>query len=203
MFDSIEDAIVAFFHLHPLVGPMSLLFAEEAGIPLPVPGDIYISYVGYQISRGVISFHFAFILLFIGILAGSSILFYLASKFGKPVVLRFGKFFHLNQKKLNFLEKKFRKYGPLVIIFGRHIPGFRIPITIFSGIAGIDFKTFIISEAISVVAWILIFMKFGQVLGNNTHQLFHNHYAFLLFLLIPITLTIITVLFGKFIPEEK
>lgn len=203
LFETIEDFVVTFFHYHPLIGPMTLLFAEEAGIPLPVPGDIYIAYVGFEISRGVISFHLAFFLLFIGVLAGSSILFYLSYLYGQKIVLRFGKYIHLNERKLVFLEKQFRKYGPLVIIFGRHIPGFRIPITIFSGIAKIDYKVFIASEAISVIAWILIFMKIGQTLGRDTQRLFHNHYAFLLFLLIPITLTIITVLFGKFIPEDK
>lgn len=180
-----------------------LLFGEEAGVPLPVPGDVYIAYVGYQVLKGVISYALAFFILMVAILCGSTILYFLSSFFGKTIVLRFGKYIHLNEKKIIYLEKKFRKYGAWVIVFGRHIPGLRIPITIFSGISNVPYKTFILSEAVSVVAWILIFLQVGVKLGKNIKFLFHSHLSFFLFLLIPITLTIITVIFGKFIPEDN
>lgn len=199
--DSLEDIVVGFFKIHPLVGPMTLLFAEEAGFPLPIPGDVYISWVGYQILRGVVSYHVAFITLMIGILGGSTILYIISFYLGKRIVLKFGKFIHLNEGKLIFLEKKFRQYGPLLIVFGRHIPGLRIPITIFSGISKVKYTTFIISEAISIVFWIVIFLQVGIKLGRHTTTLFHNHYSFLLLLAIPVTLTIFTIIFGKFIPE--
>lgn len=203
LFDAIEDKLVTYFHLHPLIGPMTLLFAEEGGFPLPLPGDLYIAYVGYQIHRGIIPYHVAFIVLMIGILCGSTILYFLSYYFGKNLVLRFGKYIHLNEKKLIYLEKKFRKYGALVIIFGRHVPGFRIPITIFAGLSKVKYSTFILSEAVSIIAWIAIFLQIGVKLGKNTNVLFHNHFSFLLIILIPLTLTIITVMFGKFIPEAN
>lgn len=200
--DSIGDWAILFFHQQPLIGPTLLLVAEESGIPLPIPGDVYIAYTGFQVSKGLISYPVALISLMVSILIGSSILYFLSARFGKVVVLRFGKYVHINEKKLNFIGKKFRKYGPLVIIIGRHVPGFRIPITIFSGISKVKYTTFIWSEIVSVIFWIALFMQVGAKLGNKTLALFHNHNAFLYLLLIPITLTIVTFIFGKFIPEE-
>jgi membrane protein DedA with SNARE-associated domain len=200
--DSVENWVIALFHHQPLIGPVLLLIAEEAGIPLPVPGDVYIAYTGYQVSKKVITYPLALSFLMIAVLIGSSTLYYISSRFGKSVVLQFGKYIHLNQSKLNFIENKFRKFGPFVIIIGRHIPGFRIPVTVFSGLSKVPYKTFILSEFISVLFWIVLFLQLGAKLGRKTLLLFHNHYAFLLLLIIPVTLTLVTFLFGKFIPEE-
>jgi membrane protein DedA with SNARE-associated domain len=203
LIDAVGDWIVYFFRHQPILGPMLLLIAEEAGIPMPIPGDVYISYTGYEIFRGHISYISAFIFLLLAVLLGSTILFFLAKYFGEKVILKFGKYIHINDKKLKFIEKKFLKYGPLVIIVGRHVPGFRIPVTVFAGISNVPYPIFIMSEFISVSIWIAIFMQIGESLGRKTLNLFHSHYSFLLFLIIPVILTIVTFLFGKFIPEEE
>jgi membrane protein DedA with SNARE-associated domain len=137
------------------------------------------------------------------ILLGSSVLYYLSYFYGEPLVEKFGRFIHLNEKKLKYIERKFRQYGPLVIMIGRHIPGFRIPITVFSGVSRVKYKTFIISEFFSVLVWVLIFMQVGVKLGKRTMALFHNHDSLIFFLAIPVVLTIITLIFGKFIPEDN
>lgn len=203
MIDNVGDWIVYFFRHQPVFGPMLLLVAEEAGIPMPIPGDVYISFTGYEITKGNISYIAAFITIMIAVLIGSSILFFLAAHFGEPVILKFGKYIHINKSKLNFIEKKFLKYGPWVIIVGRHIPGFRIPVTVFAGISKVPYPIFLMSEFISVTVWIAIFLQIGESLGKKTLHLFHNHYSFLIFLIIPVVLTIVTFFFGKFIPEEK
>jgi membrane protein DedA with SNARE-associated domain len=200
--DAVENFVMTILQQYPLIGPCILLFLEEAGVPLPIPGDVYISYTGYEISRGNIAYPVAFAALLVSILAGSSLLYFLASLYGKNLVIKFGKYIHLNEKKLNYIEKKFRQYGPWVIIIGRHIPGFRIPMTVFAGLSDVKFRTFILSETISVIIWIVLFLHIGSRLGTKTLSLFHNNYSFLFLLIIPISLTIITFLFGKFIPES-
>ena len=201
--DSMEKMITTFVHHHPLVGPILLLFLEEMGIPVPIPGDIYISYIGYKVHQGVVPYALGFTLLLVSILVGSSLLYLFSYCYGNTVVTKFGKYIHLNERKLIYIEDKFRKYGALVIIIGRHIPGFRIPITVFSGLSKVKYRTFLISEFISAVIWIVIFMQVGNKLGRKTLALFHNNNSLLFFLLIPVILTIATLIFGKFIPEKK
>lgn len=162
-----------------------LLLIEEAGIPLPIPGDVVIAYTGYEVSRGNIPYIGAFLLLLIAVLIGSSILYYLSARFGQKIVLTFGRYIHLNEKKLLTVEEKFRKYGPWVIIFGRHVPGFRIPITVFAGMSKISYKTFIISTFISVIFWIPFYLALGQQLGPKTMQLLRGYNKYFLIALIP------------------
>jgi membrane protein DedA with SNARE-associated domain len=81
-------------------------------------------------------------------------------------------------------------------------PGFRIPVTVFAGVSKVPYRTFILSEFISISIWIALFIQIGEALGKKTLHLFHNHYSFLLLLAIPVVLTLVTFFFGKFIPEE-
>jgi membrane protein DedA with SNARE-associated domain len=155
--------------------PILLLFLEEAGVPLPLPGDAVMLYLGYQIHQGVISYWMAYVLLMAAILGGSSLLYYVSFRYGQTLVLRLGKYLHLNEHKLVQIEDKFRRYGPLVIIFGRHIPGFRIPITVFAGISSVRYHTFLWSTFVSVAFWIPIYLALGARLGPRTVNLLHGH----------------------------
>jgi membrane protein DedA with SNARE-associated domain len=80
---------------------------------------------------------FAFVLLLLAVLVGSSTLYALSARSGQRIVLHFGNYLHVDAHKLLTVEEKFQQDGPWVIILGRHIPGFRIPITIFAGMSGI------------------------------------------------------------------
>jgi membrane protein DedA with SNARE-associated domain len=135
--DGPQDWIVALLHQQAYLAPFLLVTVEEAGIPLPVPGDLVIMYIGYQVSKGVLPYAHAFVLLLLAVLVGSSILYALSARYGQRIVLHFGNYLHLDAHKLLTVEEKFQQYGPWVIILGRHIPGFRIPITIFAGMSGI------------------------------------------------------------------
>jgi membrane protein DedA with SNARE-associated domain len=182
LFSGPEDFIALILNQYSHLAAPLLLLIEESGIPIPVPGDVIISYIGYQASIGKIGYVEAYLALLAAVLVGSSILYYLSSKYGQHIVLRFGKYIHLNEYRLETVERYFKKYGPWVIIFGRHIPGFRIAITIFSGISKVSYRTFILSTFISVVFWIGIYLYIGARLGKAALGLTHVHagYAFLL-----------------------
>ncbi len=189
------DLVETFLTHQGSYAPLLLLLLEEAGVLLPIPGDVVIAYTGYEVSRGNIPYIGAFLLLLISVLVGSSILYYLSARFGQQIVLKFGHYMHLNEKKLLSVEEKFRKYGVWVIIFGRHIPGFRIPITVFAGMSEITYKTFIVSTFISVIFWIPIYLALGQNLGPKTMQLLRGHHEYFLIALIPFAVFIGSLLY--------
>jgi membrane protein DedA with SNARE-associated domain len=193
--DHLEDNIALFLHYQAYLAPVLLLALEECGIPLPVPGDLIIMYTGYQVAKGVVSYPLAFVSIMLAILLGSSVLYYLSAKYGERIVLTFGKYVHLDKKKLEKIERQFRKYGIIVIIVGRHIPGFRIPVTVFSGMSGIGYKKFILSTFISVILSTGINLSLGQKLGHKTVELLHTHEKFYLLGLIPLLITIIWGIF--------
>jgi membrane protein DedA with SNARE-associated domain len=197
-FDPFTDWLVGFVVHQALIAPFLLLFLEESGIPLPIPGDVYVAFAGYQVSANHMPYWGAFLLLLLSVLAGSSILYYASVRWGRILVLKLGIYLHVNEKKLLQIENSFKKYGFWVIIFGRHIPGFRIPITIFSGISGVSYRTFIVSTFISVVFWIALYLSVGEKIGRSiVHDLRSNPYYFIFFI-VPYLIFIISILYVKF-----
>ena len=180
------DIILIFlFHKLSIVGSLLFIFIEELGFPIPI-FDIALTYTGYQVSQGVISFPAALILLLITDISGVTVLYILASRYGQELINRYGKYIHVDAEKLTTVETKFRKHGPLFIIVGRHIPGLRVPITIFSGKSDVTYKTFVISTCISIFPSILIYMYLGQRLGPKVERLLHIHPSyFVLLVLLP------------------
>jgi membrane protein DedA with SNARE-associated domain len=192
-FDNFQDFLTSFLVHQIYLAPIILLILEEMGIPLPF-ADIVIAYTGYQVVIGRIPYLAAFIILLVADVAGATFLFLLARRYGKKVLDRFGKYIDLDIHKLDTFEGFFRKYGPIAIIIGRHVYGFKVPITIFSGISKMRYLTFLFSVIISDSFWIPFYLQIGKKLGPKTIRLFHvyhfNHWYYFL-LLVPLLLAIL------------
>lgn len=193
--ESFEAFFTSVFNIKGVFAPIFLLTAEESGLPLPIPGDIIIAYIGYKVSTGDIPYYLAFLLILLSVMTGSSILYFLSYRWGPTLILKLGKYIHLDEKKIITVEEKFRKYGPWVIIFGRHVPGFRIAITVFAGISKIKYSTFISSTFISVVFWIAFYLYLGARLGARTRGLLRGSFVHMLPFFITLLLIIGLIFF--------
>lgn len=191
-YDKFEDIFVGFLVHQVYLAPIFLLILEEIGVPLPF-ADLVIAYTGYQVAAGRIHYLVAYIILLISDILGATILYLLARKYGKTIIDKFGKYIDLDMEKLDSVEGIFRKYGPIAIIVGRHIYGFKVPITLFSGISKMRYITFAVSVLISDSFWIPFYLSIGQKLGPKTIRLIHayhvNHWYYLL-ALIPLILAL-------------
>ncbi len=201
-FDELIDTIQNFVVHQAVIAPILLLFIEESGIPLPIPGDVYLAFMGYQVSKGTVPYWAAFAMLLIAVLGGSSILYFISARWGKVLVDKLGKYLHISHSKLERVERDFKKYGVFVIIFGRHIPGFRIPITIFSGISDVSYPTFITSTFISVILWIVFYMALGAKVGKNIMKHFHTTPAYYFLICVPFLIFIGSIIYVK-VKEKK
>jgi len=191
--DNIQDTIVAFLVHQIYLAPIILLILEEVGVPLPF-ADIVIAYTGYQVAVGRIPYFAAFLILLISDVIGATILYLIARRYGKKIVDKFGRYIDLDTEKFDSFEGFFRKYGPIAIIIGRHVYGFKIPITLFSGISKMRYWLFALSVVVSDSFWIPIYLSIGRRLGPKTIRLFHihhiNHWYYLL-ILVPIILALL------------
>lgn len=158
--------ILRFFHMHPQLAILVLLTIEEAGIPIPVPGDTLLILAGTEPHRTLL-----FTLSIIGVatvavFCGSSVLYYLSRRGGRPALARFGKYIHLNQKRVDRMEQWFKRRGRMALILGRLIPGLRIPTTIMAGISEIPYREYAITAAIAAVIWSSLYYFLGAFLGR-------------------------------------
>lgn len=191
--DQYIDTIQHFLATKIVLAPLLLLFLEEAGVPLIVPGDMIIAYTGYKLSinphgPGLWQAFFAALL---AALCGSSVLFLISRRWGQQIILQLGKFVFIKEKHIRQAEALFARWGILAIIIGRHIPGLRIPVTIFAATSGVKYITFLFSTFISTAAWIFFYLSAGKRLGASFHTEVQKYVGFTLGFIAAVTVGII------------
>ena len=145
------------------LGLFTILLIEEAGIFLPIPGDIFIA------AQSVLpnsNYFLTTATVTLATLAGSTILFTIARRFGHPLILKFGKYIKITPDKVKKTEKWFTKYGGFAIVIGRLIPGLRIITPIVAGTFNISYKTFWLYTAIAAIIWANIYYVIGRFFGE-------------------------------------
>src|SRR5262249_4413390 len=99
-----------------------LVFIEESGVPLPLPGDLVMVVAGLRVANGRMTLPLTMLLLESATLLGASLLYWLAARGGRPLLLRYGRYIHLEQDKIDRVERWVRRHGVLAVIAGRIIP---------------------------------------------------------------------------------
>src|SRR5438128_8263923 len=149
----------------------ALLYMEESGVPLPAPGDVFVMYVGAHVPHQWGAWIAAWLGLILAVVLGATNLYLISRRWGRRLVTSgFAEYVHLSHERLEKAEVWFRRYGVLAIIFGRHIPGFRIPINVACGVFQIPYRVFAPSVAVSTAIWagvvLIIGINFGPRLGD-------------------------------------
>ncbi len=155
--------MLEFVETYSYLGLFLILICEESGIPLPIPGDIFIA-----IASGLPNSNYFLIVATVvsSTLIGSTILFTLAKKFGHPLLVKYGKYIKITPEKIKRIEKWFTKYGGAAIVVGRLIPGLRILAPIVAGTFNISYKTFWLYTTIAAFIWANIYYVIGKFFGE-------------------------------------
>ena len=88
---------------------------------------------------------------------------------------RFAHLVHLSPERLDRAERWFARYGVIAIIFGRHIPGFRVPITVAAGVFKVSYPLFAASVAVSTAIWAGVFILIGINFGPRIEAFLGLH----------------------------
>lgn len=166
----------AFFNHYTFVPGFALLYVEESGIPLPAPGDVFVMYVGVHIPHTLWAWLVAWFGLILAVTLGATNLFLVSRRFGPMLVdSQVAEYVHLTPERLEKAREWFQRYGVLAIIFGRHIPGFRVPITVAAGTLGVSYRMFAPSVAVSTAIWAGVMLTLGVTIGPRLALLLHAH----------------------------
>ena len=163
-------------HRYSYLGSYGFLYMEESGVPVPAPGDVFVMYVGAHVPRNLGSWVAAWLGLIAVVVVGATNLFYISRRFGRRLADgRFAHLVHLSPERLQRAERWFERYGVLAIIFGRHIPGFRVPITVVAGVFKIRYPVFAASVAVSTAIWAGVVMVIGVNFGPRMEAFLRLH----------------------------
>lgn len=181
--DDVPDAVNAgtiwirhILHRYTYLAGFALLYIEESGIPLPAPGDVFVMYVGAHVPRYLAAWVAAWLGLIGVVVLGATNLFFVSTRYGRRLAEgRLGAVVHLSPERLRRAEVWFERYGVMAIIFGRHIPGFRVPITVAAGICRVPYRVFAVSVAISTAIWAGVVIMIGINFGGRMEAFLRLH----------------------------
>ena len=100
-----------------------LVFVKAAGVPLPIPGDLLIVWVGTYVGSGQIAFPVALLSLALSTACGAFLLFVLVRRAGHRRVQHYGPRVGLTPSRLTQAEHKVKSGGWWAIMAGRTLPG--------------------------------------------------------------------------------
>lgn len=152
------------YYRHEFLALFVLVLVEEAGIPLPVPGDTLVMLSASKPRQGPFYPLLVIAISSVAVFIGSNILYFVTRRGGRPLLDRYGKYIHLNQNRVARIERWFRRHGPPAIIFGRLIPGLRIPTTVMAGLSNVSYKVYAPTDAIAAIVWSAVFYWAGALI---------------------------------------
>ncbi|WP_088072707.1 DedA family protein [Gottfriedia luciferensis] len=158
-------------HLNVIIdhyGYFGIILALIGGIiGLPLPDEILLTYIGYNVFQGRLSFLPSLVCAFIGIVCGVSLSYLLGYLFGLPLLKKYGPKVHITEKKIEITKKLFSKFGPFILVIGFYIPGVRHLTAYFAAINNYSYKKFALFAFVGASLWGFTFISIGKVLGEE------------------------------------
>jgi membrane protein DedA with SNARE-associated domain len=149
----------------------ALIYIEESGPPLFIPGDAFLLYVGHRLPHDFPILFAAWLGFTVAVTLGATNLYLLSRRYGRRLLqYRLARFLELTPTRLDRAEEWFARFGPWTLVFGRHIPGFRVPLTVAAGILKLRYRVFAISVAVSSAAWAAVFLLLGVLFGDSLER---------------------------------
>ena len=142
-----------------------VLFLEELGVPIPVPGDLLMLLAGIWVAQGKDPLWLVLAVEEAATVAGASLLFAGSRRFGRDLVRRYGALLHLGPETLARAEAQVARHGGWAIVVARLLPGFRIVTVIAAGVLGLPYRTFLPALAFGGFLYLLVYTLLGVFVG--------------------------------------
>ncbi|MBA3883858.1 MAG: DedA family protein [Chthoniobacterales bacterium] len=138
-----------------------LLMAMESSI-FPVPSEVVIPPAAFLAAQGHLSFTGVVIAGTVGSYLGSAITYWVSRTLGRPLIIRYGKYFLMSPEKVARAEDWLARYEAGGIFFARLLPVIRHLISIPAGIVRMNFWTFSIMTIAGSAIWCFILALLGS-----------------------------------------
>lgn len=151
-------------------GIVFLMFIESTFIPLP--SELVIPPAGYLISQNQMHWSGVLVSGTVGSLLGALCNYAIAIYFGRPFILKYGKYFGVSKDHFEKGERFFKSHGSISTFIGRLILGIRHYISFPAGLARMDLKKFCFYTSFGAGIWVGILAYIGYLVGNNKELVF-------------------------------
>ncbi len=145
------------------IGIFIMMFLESSFFPFP--SEVVMIPAGYLVFKGEMNAIIAVICGIAGSLAGALFNYYLALKFGRDFLIRYGKYVFFTESTMQKMEAFFIKHGPMSTFVGRLITIIRQYISLPAGLARMNLVKFCLYTSLGAGIWVIILTLIGYYAG--------------------------------------
>jgi membrane protein DedA with SNARE-associated domain len=147
------------------IGIFIMTFLESTF--LPIPSEITMIPAGYLVAKGEMHMGMVLFAGITGTVGGAFVNYFIARRFGRPLIQKYQKYFLLNDKRIAKIDAFFQKHGEISTLSGRLLPGLRHFISFPAGFSGMKIHKFCFYTAIGGGIWTTVLAYGGYYLGDN------------------------------------
>lgn len=170
MIEHILELLISFIeHFISTFGAfgISILMAIES-CNIPLPSEAILPFAGFLVSIGKLpNIHVAAIFGAFGCVLGSVPSYYIGYFGGRSFVEKYGKYFFVSKKDLEYADKWVDKYGDWAFFLCRMLPVIRTFISLPAGILRARKRTFFTLTFLGSLVWSYILVWVGIKMGEN------------------------------------
>ena len=153
------------FEATALLAIVGLILVKEAGVPIPVPGDLIVIGAGVAAGRGELDPAVALVAIVVASIVGGVVQYGLLRSVARPLMLRLVERLG-SADRVERQTDRFRRGGTRSVAVARSTPGVRIVAIAASALAGIPAAAFAAGLAIGNAFFISAHFGLGYVVGE-------------------------------------
>ena len=199
MLSSVVDFIVQTVGSLGYLGIFLMMFLESSFFPFP--SEVVMIPAGYLAYKGEMNIYIAIVAGILGSLAGALFNYYLAIKFGRKFLIKYGKYFFIKEPTIIKMEEFFKSHGHISTFSGRLIPAVRQYISFPAGLARMNLFIFCIYTSLGAGIWVIILTLLGYFLGGNEALI--KEYLHTIVIVILVLLAVLGFVYYKRVKNKK
>lgn len=142
---------------------------ESTGIPFPGETMLLVASI-YAGTTQHLSLPIIILAAATGAILGDNLGFLVGYQGGFRVLRRYGRYIHIDERKLKLGVYLFRHHGGKVVFFGRFVAVLRAWAAFLAGVNRMRWPRFLAFNAAGGVLWATMYGIGGYVLGDNVHR---------------------------------
>ncbi len=145
-------------------GYLGIFAAMALGIiGLPFPDEILMTFVGYMVQQGLLSYEMSLLSACLGAICGVSISYFLGMRLGLPFLRKVGPYIFITAAKIEKSQLLFqKKYGFFIIFVSYYVTGLRHIAAYLAGISRMNFRNYMLVAYTGASLWCFTFYHCGK-----------------------------------------
>lgn len=178
----------------------AFILLEDFGVP--VPGETILIAAAVYAGAGQLNIVVVGLLAFAAAVIGDNVGYGLGRFGGRALVLRFGRYVFLTEKRLAAAEKWFERHGAKVVVIARFIEGLRQANGWVAGITGMRWMRFLAFNCVGALLWVGTWLTVGYISGQHIDTVYSAIRKYAVYLVIAAAVVLIALLVRRLLQSS-